>query len=127
MCSKQNKDLNLSVFNMFTGINESEILTKHRSCECKCKISSRKCNSNQKWNNDKCRCEFKNPKEHHLWEKDYIWNPVTCSCKNGKYLASMIDNSVISCDEIIETTKTVPTNFNQVVVKTRLTRSRNLS
>ena len=27
-------DLNLSVFNMITGINESKTLTKHMSCEC---------------------------------------------------------------------------------------------
>ena len=48
------EDLNLSVFNMITGINESKTLTKHISCECKCKFDGRKCNSNQKWNNDKC-------------------------------------------------------------------------
>ena len=51
--------LNLSVFNMITGINESKTLTKHISCECKCKLDGRKCNSNQWWNqiqinNDKC-------------------------------------------------------------------------
>ena len=51
--------------------------------------------------------------KHHICEKDYIWNPATCSCKNIKYLASIIDNSVIMCDEIIEETKTVPTNFNE--------------
>ena len=28
------EDLNLSVFNMITGINESKTLTKHMSCEC---------------------------------------------------------------------------------------------
>ena len=55
------EDLNLRVFNMITGINESKILTKHTSWECKCKFDGRKCNSNQKWNNDKCRCECKNP------------------------------------------------------------------
>ena len=44
---------------MITGINESKTLTKHISCECKCKFDGRKCNSNQKWNNDKCRCECK--------------------------------------------------------------------
>ena len=43
-----------------------------------------------------------------MCEKDYIWNPATCSCKNGKYLASIIDDSVITCDEIIEETKTIP-------------------
>ena len=34
-------------------------------------------------------------------EKDYIWNLPTYSCKNGKYLASIIDDSVITSDEII--------------------------
>ena len=31
---------------MITGINESKILTKHISCECKWKFDGRKCNSN---------------------------------------------------------------------------------
>ena len=42
---------------------------------------------------------------------------ATCSCKNGKYLASMIDHSVITCDEIIESynkeRKKFPANFNE--------------
>ena len=50
----------------------------------------------------------------------YIRNVSACSYKNGKYLASIIGNSVITCDEIIDAeaksndkeTKTVPTNFN---------------
>ena len=45
---------------MITGINVSKPLTKHISCECKCKFDCRKYHSNQKWNNDKCRCECKN-------------------------------------------------------------------
>ena len=65
---------------------------------------------------DKCWCECKNPKEHNVCKKDCILNPATCSCENGKYLGSIIDNSVITCDEIIGTTKTVPT-------KTVLTKS----
>ena len=32
----------------------------------------------------------------------YVWNPATCNCKNGKYLASIIDNSAIMCNEIME-------------------------
>ena len=47
-------DLNLSVFNMITVINESKTLTKHISCKCKCKFDGRKCNSDQCWNNNKC-------------------------------------------------------------------------
>ena len=42
-------------------------------------------------------------------------------CENGKYLASIIDDSVITCDEIIDAEtkscdkerKTVTTNFNE--------------
>ena len=55
LLSSKTEDLNLSVFNMITGTNEWKTLTKHISCECKCKFHGRKWNSNQKWNNDKCR------------------------------------------------------------------------
>ena len=97
--------------------NESKLLTKDTSCECKIKFDGRKCNSNQKWNNDKCRWKCKK----HICEMDYIWNTATCSCKNGRYFASIIDNSVITFDETIdaeaklnnEETKTVPANFNE--------------
>ena len=41
------EDLNLSVFNMIPGINEPKALTKHISCECKCKFDGRKYNSDQ--------------------------------------------------------------------------------
>ena len=43
-----------------------------------------------------------------MCEKDYIWNPTSCSCENGQYLANTIDDSVMSCDDIIE-----ETNCNQ--------------
>ena len=54
------EDFNLSMFHMITGKNESKTLTKDISCKCKCKFDGRKCNSNQKWNNDKCICKCKN-------------------------------------------------------------------
>ena len=73
---------------MITGTNESKILTKHMACKCKYKFHGRKCNSDKKWNNDKCRCECK---RHHIREKDYTWNSVICSCKNCKYLSSIVD------------------------------------
>ena len=72
--------------------------------------------------NDKCWCECK---KHHVCKKDYVWYPVTCNCENGKYLASIMDDSAIICDEVIESfdedveaksydeIKTIPTNFNE--------------
>ena len=53
------EDLNLSVFNMIAGINESKTVTKHISCECKCRFDGRKCNSHQWWNNDIYLCKCK--------------------------------------------------------------------
>ena len=50
-------------------------------------------------------------------EKDYIWNPATCSFENGKYFTSIMDDSAIACDEIIESyeeeTKTISINFDE--------------
>ena len=53
--------------------------------------------------------------------QNYIWSPTTCSCKNGKCLSSFIDDSFITCDEIIDAegrfydkeTKTILRNFNE--------------
>ena len=44
---KIKQDSNLPIFNIITGINELKTLTKHISCECKCKFDGRSCNSDQ--------------------------------------------------------------------------------
>ena len=98
---------------MITGINESKTLTKHIPCEYKCKFNGRKCNPDQWWNNDKCQCKFK---KRHVCEKDYVWNPATSNCENGKYLASITNDSVIIYDKIIESyeeKKAIRTIFNE--------------
>ena len=40
-----------------------------------------------------------------MCKNDCIWNPAKCTCENGKYVKSVVDNYKIVCDEIIETTK----------------------
>ena len=62
-------------------------------------ICRRKFNSDQCWNNDKCRCDFI---KHHICEKDYICNPAIVSCKKGKYLTSFMDDSAITREEMID-------------------------
>ena len=61
------KDTNAKVFNMARKMNEKEAMVKHFLCDCKCKFDGEKCNSNQKWNNDKCLCECK---KHHGCKKE---------------------------------------------------------
>ena len=80
---------------MITNKNETKIMTKHISCDCKCKCNSTICNSEQKWNNKTCQCEWK---YYRTCKQDYSWNPSTCICENSKYLKSIVDTSVIACD-----------------------------
>ena len=56
---KKTKDLNLNVTNIITEIIESKILAKHEIMQMY--FDGRKCNTNQKWNKNKCRCEYKTP------------------------------------------------------------------
>ena len=108
---------------MITGINQSRMLTKHILCKYKCKFDVRKCNFNQKWNNDRCLCKCKNLEQHHACRKEHIWNPSTCSCENGEYLgnSSSIDDSMIMCNEILIAADSVSTDGSANVMSTAST------
>ena len=58
---------------MITGKNEAKISTKFTSCGCKWKFDGRKCNSNQKCENDKCWWECK---KHNILEKIIFGIPL---------------------------------------------------
>ena len=36
------------------------------------------CNDKQRWNNEKCRCEFKELIDNGRCGKGFIWNPSIC-------------------------------------------------
>ena len=61
------------------------------------------CGSNQTWKKDLCRCECKCPTKHYACEKHYFWNPNASAYEIDKCLKSITGNSVIKCDEIMET------------------------
>ena len=79
---------------------------------CKSKFDSRTCISNQKWSNDKCRCECK---KYRTCKIDYSWNPITCICENGKYLKSTVDISVNVCNRTMEAVDSVSTNVTNTI------------
>ena len=81
----------------------------HISGKCKWRFDGKKCNSDQWWNNGKCRCGCK---ELHVCERDYVWNTATCNCGYGKYLASIMDNLAIMCDEILDADADEEANSN---------------
>ena len=49
-----------------------------------------------------------------MYLKDNVWNSVPCSCGNGKYLESVLNNSMIVCDEVKELYNE-ETNFNEKI------------
>ena len=70
-------------------------------------------------------------KKDHIWEKEYVWNPSTCICENGKYLGNVMDDSAIICDDVTNAdvklspkddveTKTIPRNFNEKKVTCKM-------
>ena len=53
-----------------------------------------------------------------IYVKKIVLNPATCNCENGKYLASIMDDSGIICDGIIDVKER---NFNEknIICKTQ--------
>ena len=47
ICCEKSKGINVKVFEMIANKNEAKTMTKHISCDCKCKFNSATCNSNQ--------------------------------------------------------------------------------
>ena len=52
-------------------------------------------------------------------KKDQVWNPSTCNFENKKYLAIIMDDSAIICDEIIESCKKKHFNEKKATCKTQ--------
>ena len=62
LCTKicvptKTNNANVKAFNILKRTNEAKTMINiscglfHKSCDCKCKLNSTTCNSNQKWNN----------------------------------------------------------------------------
>ena len=69
------KNLNIKVFNLVSGTNETRRIEWHETCKCKCRFNSSVCNNKQRWNDDKCRCECKELIDKGVCDKGFIWNP----------------------------------------------------
>ena len=75
------KNLNVKVFNLRSRTNEIRHIEWHKTCKCKCRIDGSACNNKQHWNEDKCRCEWKELPDKGVCDKGFIWNPSNCECK----------------------------------------------
>ena len=53
------KDLKVKVFNLMSRTNETKDIKWHKTRKCECRLDAIVCNSKQRWNENKCRCECK--------------------------------------------------------------------
>ena len=113
------KDLNVKVFNLMSLNNETRHIKWHETCKCICRLKKIICNSKQRWNKDKCRCERKELIDKGECDKGFIFNPSNCECesdkscdadeyldyKNCKCKKKIADPLIEECTEIINETK----------------------
>ena len=72
------KNLNLKVFNLMPRTNETRHIKFHETCKCTCRWDASVCNKKQRWNEDKCRCEYKELIDKGVCDKAFIWNASNC-------------------------------------------------
>ena len=120
------RNLNVKVFNLVSGTNETRRIEWHATFTCKCRFNSSVCNNKQRWNDDKCRCERKELIDKDVCNEVFIWNPSNCECecykscdfseyldfKNCKCKKRLVNklverSSAEECTENIEETKLV--------------------
>ena len=53
------KNLNVRALNLISRTNEARHIEWHETWKCKCRLDAAVCNNKQRWNEDKCICEYK--------------------------------------------------------------------
>ena len=111
----QIKNTNVKLFNLISRANETRHIKWHKTCKCRCRLDASICNNKQRWNDYKCRCEWKELIDKEMCDEGFIWNPNNCNCKCdkcniGEYLdykncrcrKKIIDKLTEECSENID-------------------------
>ena len=64
--------------------NETIHIKWHGTCKWESRLDASVCNNNQRWNDDKCRCECKELIDKDVCDTGYIWNPSNWECECDK-------------------------------------------
>ena len=113
--------VNFKVYNLMSLTNETRHIKWYETCKCICRLDGIICNSNQRWNKDKCRCECKELIDKGVCDKGFIFNASNCECEcdkscgideyldysNCKCRKKLIDPLVEECTKNIDETKLV--------------------
>ena len=107
------------MFNLKSRTNETRHIEWHEMWKCKCRLDASLCNNKQRWNGDKCRCEWKELIDKGVCDKESIWNPSNCECEcdkscvvggyldyeNCKCKKKLVDKLIEECSENIDEVK----------------------
>ena len=52
------KNVTVKIFGLMKLTNKTKQVFFHESCKCICRLDPIVCNNKQRWNKNKCRCEF---------------------------------------------------------------------
>ena len=75
------KNINVKVFNLMSFTNPTKHIEWHETCKCKCRLDASVCHTKQRWDEDKCRCEFKELISKGICDKGFIRNPNNSECE----------------------------------------------
>ena len=56
----------------------------HEAGKSKCRLNGSVYNNKQRWNENKCKCEYKELIDKGVCDKGFIWNPSNCECECHK-------------------------------------------
>ena len=118
------KNTNVKVFNFMSRINETRHIIWNETCKCICRLSASACNNSQRWNEDKCRCEYKELIDKGIHEKGFTWNPSNCECECDKsceieeYLDykkhKLVDKLVQKCAKVVDVDEIYKETLNTI-------------
>ena len=77
------KNINVKVFNLMSFSSQTKHIKWHEPCKCKCRLHASVYNN--KWNEDKCKCEWREELiDKERCDKALVWNPSNCNCECDK-------------------------------------------
>ena len=78
------KNITVKSFDLLTERYVFKNISFHKSCKCGCLLDEKVYNNKQKWNKERCKCEFKEKKK---CDDNSFFNVVNCRCEMKKMTA----------------------------------------
>ena len=123
------KNINVKILNLMSRINETRQIIWHETCKCIYRLTASVSNNNQRWNENKCKCECREDViDNEICDKGLIWNPSNCECECDKSCAigeyvnykncvcrnSIVDKLFKECTKVVDGDKIYNKTLNAI-------------